>query len=87
MQDVGYDVITDQVTFDTQPITDPQNISANLKSINGVLAVTFNPAHTNVTIKIIPGAVTLHTLRTARTDAGANLIETETAWPKPNRSP
>lgn len=78
VQDVGYNVITDQIEFELASVSDPRILETRLKAVAGVLDVQFNTAHTQVTVKIIPGAVTIHELRIALTDAGAQIVQAET---------
>ncbi len=73
VQDVGYDVLTDQVELRLQDVTDSAQIANALKTVAGVLNATVTPDR--ATIEIIPGAATIGELRAAIEDAGAHIAE------------
>lgn len=79
VQDVGYDVLTDQVNFALEQVADAAPLEDKLRAVPGVLDATLDETRTQISIKIIPGAVTLNELRSALQDAGAHLVETESS--------
>lgn len=77
VQDVGYDVLTDQVELPLQAVQDKEQVENALKAVSGVLNVTLSPNADKATIQIIPGAATIGELRTAIESAGASVADDE----------
>ena len=73
VQDVGYDVLTDQFEMRVSDVPDATSFQTDLKNVPGVLDANLNSAQDIVTIKIIPGAVTIADLRNAIQRAGAQI--------------
>ncbi len=73
VQDVGYDVLTDQIELRVSDVRDVAAFQNDLKNVPGVLDANLNSTHDVVTIKIIPGAVTIVDLRNAIQRAGAQI--------------
>lgn len=73
VQDVGYDVLTDQVTFELQAGADAAHIARALQATPGVLDSRVQG--TRVQVDLIPGAVTFGELRSAVEAAGAHIAE------------
>lgn len=77
VQDASYDVLTDQINFTLKRVADAGLLESKLRTVPGVLDAALDEIHAQITIKIIPGAVTLNELRSAVIDAGAQLAATE----------
>lgn len=75
VQDVGYDVITDKVELPLKNVSDQEQLIAELRTVAGVLNVTFSPSANTATIEIVPGAATIRELRTAIENAGAQVAD------------
>ena len=75
VQDVGYDVLTDQVELPLKDVQDQDKVEVTLKAVSGVLSVTLSPNADKATIQIIPGAATIGELRTAIESAGAQVAD------------